>query len=337
MKKLLIFITLFAGAYGLSFISLKLSMPQVKIEAIAPASLDGGKSLPFYELMSPLPETQGTIYLPRLEYKKGPPDRYIESIALIFSSSPLAPKERILYYGRKTRMPSLTSWFAGERGENLFLKAAFHYSQTGEIPSFWQHSSLLLPLEKLVFLWEALQWLSGVENIAVMDQVGSPSFLFTYVGGQRAKVVFFRRSSVYQVEYLADKSFRILDPRKLFSRSFLVEKRADALEFVAKNLANVHFGDQSAKNLKLAQAAWPLALLATDLSLDPKSITAYFHFAGLSALLYKSSSTDLLDTESTDILRNNVLTASLYATDVDPSSSKTAEIAQLSRTLTSKF
>jgi hypothetical protein len=46
---------------------------------------------------------------------------------------------------------------------------------------------------------------------------------------------------------------------------------------------------------------------------------------------------DKADSETLDILRNNVLASEFYARDVSPSSRQTAEIGRLARLLTRNF
>ncbi len=296
------------------------------------------KSVPFYELMSPLPGDGSLLLLPSLSYKKGPPDRYIESInLLLFENTVNPPKERITYFGRRTLNSPLYSWLANEQGVNIFWKAALYYAIKGEIPESWKGSSLLLPITKLIFLYEALNLLENVEKVFLMDQADSPSFLFVYKENKKAKIYFTRRTSVYEIQLSADKNFRHIKPLDFFTKSFLVEKRMDVLEFITRSLSQVKFGTRKIKNLSLKEAQWPMALLASNLSIDPSSIDAYFHFAGINALLYKSASTDALDIESTDILRNNVISSDLYGKDIAPNNPKSGEMGQLSRTLTSKF
>ena len=62
--------------------------------------------------------------------------------------------------------------------------------------------------------------------------------------------------------------------------------QADALEFIARNLSEVKL-QESQKSLK--ELAWPILLLAANVSVDPASLDSYFHFAGLNALLYRNS------------------------------------------------
>ena len=83
------------------------TMPKVELRELSPLPAQGGaqgtKTLPFFELMSPLPELAGAEALPKLEYKKGPPERFLERISVLFEKDQRSPKERIIYYGRRTR------------------------------------------------------------------------------------------------------------------------------------------------------------------------------------------------------------------------------------------
>ncbi len=337
MKKIITLLGLILIAYTGAFLYGKAGIPSFTLENTNALPLEAEKSLPFYELMSPLPTGADLLYLPKLEYKKGPPDRYIESITLFFFNDPSANKERITYFGRKSIDNTFPAWLTGEQGINIFWKAALHYAASGEVPEYWKGSALLLPLTKIAFLLEARELLTGVSKVITMDQAGSPSFLFHYEGGKKAKILFARRNSLYEIQLSTDKQFHFLDPEKFFAKCFLVEKRADAMGFIVRQLTQVQFGARKIKNISLRDAAWPMALLSANLSVDPSSIDAYFHFAGLNALLYKSSSTDSLDIESTDTLRNNVIAADLYGKDIAPTNPKSGEMGQLSRTLTSKF
>jgi hypothetical protein len=89
--------------------------------------------------------------------------------------------------------------------------------------------------------------------------------------------------------------------------------------------------------MSLVKAEWPLALLAALLSLEPSSLDGYFHFAGLSALLYKSPASDRAGQEILDVLRNNVLASEFYAKDINPEADKTKEISRLARSLIKSF
>ncbi|MCT9038916.1 hypothetical protein N6H07_23565, partial [Enterobacter cloacae] len=77
-----------------------------------------------------------------------------------------------------------------------------------------------------------------------------------------------------------------------FRRTFLTERRADALGFLAHELSEVQLDSSQKENLTLRDVAWPVLLLAANLSVDPASLDSFFHFAGLNAVLYRSTSRD---------------------------------------------
>jgi hypothetical protein len=318
-----------------------LSHPEIQVEHTQSQAIAQEKSLPFYELMTPIPSGDTIAAIPSLEYKKGPPDRYIEKISLLFFRISTKDKERAIYYGRRTepnRWLSLgmhLGGFAENSQEANFLSSAIEFSTTGhslELPFF------VAPLVKIAMLQVADPYLTGVKKVLVQDQAGTPAFLFIHEDSdnsqKRASAYFFRRDSQFRVDYLADRNFSILKPEDIFAKSFLVAKRQDTLEFVGRNLSEVHFAASGVESIGLKETSWPLALLAATLSVDPSSIDAYFHFAGLSALLFKSKELQTNDTEVLDALRNNVLAAGFYAQDVLPQSFKASEIARLARTLT---
>lgn len=313
-------------------------VPRVELRETTSLEIGRERTLPFYELMSPLPALDANQVVPRLEYKKGPPDRFIEKISLLVQSEADAPKERIVYFGRRTRTDLATGGIPDGPGrEALFLLAALKLSQTGELPEFargrWDF------LWKPLYLREAAQLLTGVRTATIMDQAGTPAFLFEYETekGAKSSAFFTRRNSFYRVDYTADKSFRALDPLTLFRKSFLIERRADALDYLARNLSEVRLEQKGLRSLGLREVAWPILLLAANVSVDPSSIDAYFHFAGISALLYRSSGVDSADLEILDVLRNNVLASEFYAKDVKPEARQTAEISRLVRLLTRNF
>lgn len=343
MKKLLLFVPVTLGsalgiwlAYGWW---LGAEMPQVEIRQTTSLEVSDERTLPFYELMSPLPALDRNQVVPRLEYKKGPPDRFIERITLLVQAKPNAPKERILYYGRRTRSDlHLPLRFFPQEGpgrEALFLLAALELSQTGKLPAYAE--TPLSFLWKPFYLKEARHLLRGIRSVTVMDQAGTPAFLFEHANGLKWSALFARRSSFYRIEFTADKAFASVDPLTIFRKSFLVEKRSDALEFLARNLSEIRLQQKSLKTLNLKEIAWPILLLAANVSVDPSSVDAYFHFAGISALLYRSTGVETSDLEVLDVLRNNVLASEFYAKDVKPEARQTAEISRLVRLLTRNF
>jgi hypothetical protein len=337
LGKSLILLTIPAAACGWAGYGswLAASMPKVEIREVTPLQMRHGRTLPFFELMSPLPPLAGNRVLPKLEYKKGPPERYIERISLLLQPESEGAKERIVFYGRRTR-GDLTGVGAlsGTAREARYMEDALRLSQGEAVADFQGLAGFLY---RPFLLREASRWLSGVESVSIMDQAGTPAFLFEAARGAegraRAVALFIRHSGFYRVEYSGDRGFRQLDPAVLFRKSFLTERRSDALEYLARNLSEVHLEKES--EAKAGDFAWPILLLAANVSVDPSSLDAFFHFAGISALLYRASQS--ADLEITDTLRNNVLASDLYAHDVAPDTPKAAEIARLARLLTRNF
>ena len=320
------------GAY------LSATMPKVEIREVAPMATHNDKTLPFFELMSPLPDLAGAEALPRLDYKKGPPDRFLERISVIVEKDAKSPKERIIYYGRHSRsdLYGLALLPDEPSREAKYVELAVRVSQGLEAS---QLSGFAGFLYKPFFLREAARVLNGYDTVTIMDQAGTPAFLFTAAPGEngraRSSALFVRRNSFYRVDYLADRGFALLDPEVLFRKTFLTERRSDALEYLAKNLSEVKLEATPKSDLHLSAFAWPILLLAANVSVDPSSIDSYFHFAGINALLYRSNSQE--DLEVSDAMRNNVLSSDLYARDVAPEAAKTAGIARFARLLTRNF
>ncbi|RZA08578.1 MAG: hypothetical protein EOP11_04415 [Proteobacteria bacterium] len=339
MKRALIFLfalpLLVLAAWGGAGAYLAATQPSVRIERVSAASVSGEKTLPFYELMSPVPALEASDLLPKLEYKKGPPTRYIERMSLLVRNGASSARERIIYHGRRTRddLAGL-KFFAGDEpsAEARYVEAAILASQGQDtkIPA-WKFY-LLRPL----LLREASLHLANVEEVQIMEQAGIPAFLFLgrrgAAGDVKASSLFVRRNSFYRVDYLGSQGFQTLQPSELFRKSFLVDKRGDAMDYLGRNLIDVRL--EQAKIADAAKIEWPLLLLAAKVSVDPASLETYFHFAGISALLFRSVAMDGADTETLDILRNNVLAAEFYARDIAPQAPKTAEIGRLARQLT---
>jgi hypothetical protein len=345
MRRVLLLVALASPLAWLAYGSwLGSTMPKVEIHELAPLAAASDKTLPFFELMSPLPELAGTTTLPKLEYKKGPPERFLERIVVLFEKQQGATaKERVVYYGRHTRTDLYgLSLLPGDQSnrEARYVELALRASQGQDVPELTGLKGFLF---RPFFLREASRLLDGIESVAIMDQAGTPAFLFTATptpeGRTRASALFARRNSFYRVDYLGDRGFALVDPEALFRKSFLTERRSDALEYVARNLSEVHLDSSRQSGMRLPDLAWPMLLLAANLSVDPSSIDSYFHFAGLNALLYKAEAQagDSQDLEIADALRNNVLTSDLYARDVAPESPKSTEIARFARLLTRNF
>jgi hypothetical protein len=315
-------------------------MPRVEIREVSSAVIGQEKTLPFYELMSPLPSLAGVQAVPKLEYKKGPPERFLERITVLLQPEGGNAKDRIVYYGRRTETDSWAIRFfpEGPAREAQFLEAGLRLSQ-GQAPAGL--SALELFLAKPILLSAALRRLENVESIDVMRQADTPAFLFSYKQDSskpaRASALFFRRNSLYRIDYIGDRGFALLDPHSLFRKSFLVEKRADALEFLARNLSEVKMGQRELASLSFHDITWPILLLAANVSVDPASLDGYFHFAGISALLLRSPALDNSDLETVDVLRGNVLSSEFYAKDIAPSAQRTTEISRLAHLLTRNF
>lgn len=341
MKKIFLGISIpFLGLAAWLFFGFYLSMgiPKVEIQQVATKAAHGEKTLPFYELMSPLPPLS-SILLPKLEYKKGPPDRFIERISLVVQERANSPKERIVYFGRRSESGSLGLRFFPDlpNKEALFLETAILFSQDKPLPAYAQNISLFLL--KPFLLSKAREVLTNVSAVSIMDQSGTPAFLFEFQAGERSRAMalFLRRNSQYRVDYIGDHGFRLLDPSDMFRKTFLSERRADALQFLAKNLSEVQLNQENSVAQELRNFAWPVLLLAANVSVDPSSLDAFFHFAGLSALLYRQQTRADSDMETIDILRNNVLASEFYAKDINPEAKQTSEISRLARLLTRNF
>ncbi len=320
-----------AGWYGYGSLLLS-GIPTVEIRETSPLSASSDKTLPFFELMSPVPSLSESQALPKLEYKKGPPERFIERISVLFQANEKAPKERVIYYGRRTR----------EGQEARDVEMAIRLSQGQSVPGL---SGLNGFIHRPLYLREAASLLQDVETVHIMDQAGTPAFLFESPAGEngrgKASALFARRNSFYRVDYSADRGFSVLDPLALFRKTFLTENRSDALGYIARNLSEVKLKPEQKASLSLDDISWPSLLLAAHVSVDPSSIDTYFHFAGLNTLLYRvtaaATGNAAADLEITDILRNNVLASNAYAHDVAPEAAKTKEISRFSRLLTRNF
>lgn len=326
---------------------LQATMPKVEIRSVSPLAARSQRTLPFFELMSPLPELVGEAQaVPKLEYKKGPPERFLERVAVLFERDAKSPKERIIYYGRRSRTdlrgigllrddPARASRDDSSR-EARYVELAIRASQGENVTELNGLTGILF---RPFYLREAATLLDGIEKVAIMDQAGTPAFLFEAAPGDlgrtRSYALFVRRNAFYKVDYLGDRGFSLLNPERLFRGTFLTERRADALEYIARNLSEVKMQPEPKKSLSLAQAAWPILLLAAHVSVDPSALEPYFHFAGINALLYKSNSEQ--DLEVSDTFRNNVLSSDLYARDIAPEAPKTAEIARFARLLMKNF
>ena len=250
-------------------------------------------------------------------------------------------KERIEYYGRRT----LDDWLVRSSVKLArtpdgsyagFVNAALNFAASGVWPQ--EYTSPFKPAAKLLFLFQAKRVLGkGSTDVYVMDQAGIPAFLFLSRHqvsiGEAAKIWFLRRNTLYEMRLASDGAFKALDPKEIFRKSFLVEKRQDALAFVASELSDVKLNTGKLDRLSFADLEWPLLLLGAKLSIDPSSIHAFFHFAGLNALLFREHGKSLQDLEVVDSVRNNVLVSERYGRDVAPESEQSNEMARLARAL----
>lgn len=315
-----------------------IGIPRVEVRSATPLPSSEEQSLPFFELMSPLPSLKESQALPKLEYKKGPPDRFLERITVLFQSGPLAAKERVVYYGRQSRtdLRGIGAFPDDPAREARYIETAIRLSQGEPTP---QLSALAAFLYRPFLLGEAAQLLEGASSVTIMDQAGTPAFLVERApdpdGRASATALFARRNGFYRVDFLGDRGFALVDPLSVFRKSFLTGKRADALEYVSRKLADVRLRKEAAGSIR--EISWPVLLLAAHVSVDPSSLDTFFHFAGLNALLYRSVAGRDRDIEISDVLRNNVLASDRYARDIAPEAAKTAEIARFARLLTRNF
>lgn len=330
--------------FAYTYWSLQGSIPSVKIESVNPMALAAeDTSLPVFELMSPLPNIGANAddfwLLPKLEFTKGPPERFLEKIQIIVAPSKPGPKERIIYFGRRTTDSGLIYSLSESLNQDVanLYKQAFLYSiQKSE--TFLQGLNWFQRLRaSYAFLNESAHTLKDVDKIIIMDQASVPAFYFHLKqeegSPERARIWFFRRNSLFAIELRADKKFEKINPEEFFRKSFLSQNRTDALSYVTSNLSAVSFERGQIEKLNPRSLSRPMSLLLAHMSLDPTSVDSFFHFAGLSTLLFKSPSIDSADIEVQDLLRNNVLAAEQYAKDIAPDSAKTAELSQLTRNL----
>lgn len=300
-------------------------------------------ALPFFELMVPLPLDPGLKYIPQLEYRKGPPKRFLSKIAyLLIPEGEKREKEQIVYYGRRTQEYSWHSLATKLTGTGTaestadFIANAIRFAADGKFPpgTPWYNE----PLLSLVYLKQLSSVVSGeTQDVYILSQSGSPAFLFyprhRATIGENATAWFFRRNTLYEIQFRSQGKFSVIDPVDLFSHSFLVEKRREALSYIASELSEVNLKRESLQKLSLADLQWPLLLLGAKLSVDPASIHAFFHFAGLNALLFNTFRGETDDLDVIDSFRNNVLVADRYGKDIAPDSAQSGEMSRLARRL----
>ncbi|MCO5144511.1 MAG: hypothetical protein M9962_15650, partial [Oligoflexia bacterium] len=220
--------------------------PVVQLAYVESLPIDDEKTLPFYELMSPLPSLKEVKAIPKLEYKKGPPQRFIEKITVLVNTTDRYAKERIVYFGRRSdfSFPLIEYFSEDENREAKYLETSLKISQGGQLKLPAWKKFLFRPL----LLQTANYWLDNIEQVDIMEQSGVPAFFFQQKTGtrgeKRSSVYFARRSSFYRIDYLSDGDYQILQPLDQFRKSFLVERRSDALQFLANNLSQVHMKEQ---------------------------------------------------------------------------------------------
>ncbi len=349
MKRLslLLFSALALGlsGYFYLFFSLEKRVGHIALTELSPKAedLDSTRpSLPFFELMAPLPLQPGLRYIPQLEYRKGPPKRFLSKISfLLIPENEESPKERIIYFGRRTQDNSTLDqarWLSGQPklSHAQFTADAIRYAANKTIPPGVEW--YCRPLLKLVYL-NFLRTVVGRESmqIYITNQSNTPAFLFypkfREQLGEQANAWFFRRNTLYEYRLQSKREFTAIDPVDIFMHSFLVAKRGDAMSFIASELSNINLHKDTLQKLSLEDLQWPLLLLGAKLSVDPASIHAFFHFAGLNALLYNSFRVESDDLDLIDSFRNNVLVADRYGKDIAPKSRQSSEMSRLSRRL----
>lgn len=338
-------ITVSVAGYFYLHLSLEKRVGQLYVQELAPKgeTLDNTRpALPFFELMVPLPLQPGLRYIPQLEYRQGPPKRFLSKISfLLVPENEEAPKERIVYFGRRTQEKATlerAQWLTlnSELSHAQFLADALNYAANDKLPEGvdWYRK----PLLKLLYLNYVREIVSGeTMSVYVMNQSGTPAFLFypRYQEkiGETASAWFFRRNILYEYRLQSKGKFTAIDPVDIFSHSFLVAKRGDALSFIANELSDINLRSETLQSLSLQDLQWPLLLLGAKLSVDPASIHAFFHFAGLNALLYNAFRSESDDLDLIDSFRNNVLVADRYGKDIAPKSRQSSEMSRLARKL----
>lgn len=348
MKKLFLYggftvLLVFAGYWGLYF-GLRMNMPPFQLRYVEALPIESTENVaPFFEVMSPVLTSAEYYMVPRLVYKKGPPDRYINKFSLSYINK-TKPSNRadIIYFGRRSHSSyylSLADFFANGIGQDYgtLLKASLEYAYNEMWPinlktSFWQK-----PFTRIFLLLHAREALLeySFRHVYLMNHSGSSSFLLDH-GKNKYTIWFFKDNKKHQIKFASSKNFQLTNAKEFFQKSFLVNHRTEAISYVSDKLAEIKLQKQQQYQMK--DFTWPLSLLIAKVSVDPSSINAYFHFAGLNTLLFKSFHADTNSPlEVVDELRNNVLSASKYAKDVAPESAEAHEISRFARTIVDTF
>lgn len=324
---------------------LRKSLPAFSLHYVEPEAAEQGRALPFFGVMMALPHQDGFTLLPKLEYRHGPPNRYLSKLAYLVVGPKGDLQERIEFFGRRT----LDDWLIRSaefltKSENWsyasFVQASLEFADSGRWPD--NQSSRAPLLSKWLFYWQAKRFLgSDSQEVYIMNQAGTPAFL-AYAAhrssiGERARIWFLKRNALFEVRLESNQKLATLDPVKLFRRSFVLETRQDALAFVARGLSEVQLNTEKLTDLSFSQFEWPLLLLGSKLSIDPSSIHAFFHFAGLNALLFREHGKSTDNLEIVDSIRNNVLVSERYGSDVAPDSEQSAEMGRLARAMVKMF
>lgn len=334
---------LFLGYWGLYF-GLRMNVPPYQlryVEAIPTGEND--KVVPFYGVMSPLFNHKDYYVVPKLLYKKGPPERFINKFGLSYIHRQ-RPSERldIVYYGRRSHkdksMFVARHLFRGiEDDYGNLLKASLEYSYNEIWPAYLESKEWMRPFARLFLLWHARDVIAenNFRHVYLMNHSGASSFLLDH-GRRNYTVWFFRKSKKYQIKLAMSKKGIDLSARDFFQKSFLLNSRSDAIAWVGEKLSDVKMKKQ--ESYAIDELVWPLSLLIAKVSVEPSSINAYFHFAGLNTILFKSlNQAANSPMEVVDEIRNNVLSASRYGKDIAPESRQTNEMSRFARTLVDTF
>lgn len=359
LRKILIFfllpLTLVTLLYFLTSSYLLSQIPSFSVQYMEGQKEESTQQIPFFNLMTALPEKGSYSLAPKLEYRPGPPKKFFYRLSYFYWREGVE-KEQIDYYGRKTKkhwflpLLSLLTPYSPKNYSN-FVEASLRHTSTHRWNKEINEKSFPL-LGRLLFLYQAKLFLEDFPKrknktekalpieIYVMEQAGNPAFLLVQLGTKSkytssiALMKFYRRHSIYRVNLYTEKEkFSILEPKKIFSQSFLIDSRKKALTHVGGKLSQVSI-KQNKNPPSKKELEFPLLLLGSKLSLDPSSISALFHFTGINTLLFKRYR-HIEDLEIRDSLRNNVLVARQYAKDISPKSPQTKEIKRLARLIQS--
>lgn len=320
-------------AYFTTYAILRSQLPPFALHFLSAKNVSQETHLPFFSLMLPIPSLDKTSYIPKLEYQKGPPKRFLSKISYLVKRG--EAEEKIVFYGQRTQK-NLLFWNKKiiKNPYPKFLKNALHYAHdASRMPPMGYFKR---PFARLLFLLQAKKIIKKNDDVYIMNQAGVPAFLFLSQPspkGVEAKMWFFRKNTLHEVKMYSRVPFSILQPKKIFQKSFLIQKRKHALNFLSRHLTKVKINKIAHQNsLRLKELQWPLLLLGANLSIEPSSIHTFFHFAGLNALLFnRYRHTDKL--RFIDNFRNNVLVADRYGKDIAPQSLQSAKMSHMARAL----